>query len=165
MAPSPRARRLRRLAGAGTLVILVTVGLAATMTGAQAATVFIADFECGGTGGWSKSGGSWSVVTDGSQTVRQTNAGSENARSLTGAAGWTDYTVAARVKPLSFGSGGFVGLLARAKTSTTFYRLALLPGQAQLQAVNSGSVTVLGTAARTVTTGTWYALSMTVTGS
>ena len=46
------------------------------------------------------------------------------------------------------------GLLARAKSSTTFYRLALLPGQAQLQAVNSGSVTVLGTAARTVSPGT-----------
>ncbi|MGW4947992.1 family 16 glycoside hydrolase [Actinoplanes sp. NPDC004185] len=165
MAPSPRARRLRRLAGGGTLVALVTAGLALTVTSAQAATVFTADFESGSTSGWSKSGGTWSVVADGTQTLRQSNAGSENARELAGDAGWTDYAVSAKVKPLSFGSGGFVGLLARAKSSTTFYRLALLPGQAQLQAVNSGSITVLGTAARTVSTGTWYSLSLSVSGS
>jgi len=166
MAPSPRARRLRRLAGVGGLVVLMTAAFAVTVTNAEAATVFTADFESGSATGWSKSGGTWSVVADGTQTLRQTNADSENARDFAGEAGWTDYTVSAKVKPLSFGSGGFVGLLARAKTSTTFYRLALLPGnQAQLQAVNSGSVTVLGTASRTVATGTWYTLSLTVTGT
>ncbi|MEU4215121.1 family 16 glycoside hydrolase [Actinoplanes sp. NPDC026623] len=165
MTPLPRARRLRRLAGAAGLVALVTAGLAVTVTSAEAATLFTADFESGSTSGWSKSGGTWSVVADGSQTLRQSNVSSENARELGGDAGWTDYTVSARVKPISFGSGGFAGLLARAKSSTTFYRLALLPGQAQLQAVNSGSVTVLGTSARTVTTGTWYTVSLTVTGT
>ncbi len=153
MAPSPRARRLRRLAGAGGLAVLVTAGLAATVTNAQAATVFTADFESGSTSGWSKSGGTWSVVADGSQTLLQTNAGSENARNFAGDTSWADYTITARVKPLSFGSNGFVGLLARAKSSTTFYRLALLPGnQAQLKAVNSGSVPVLGTSSRKVAT-------------
>jgi hypothetical protein len=164
MASTPRAR-LRRLAGAGGLVALVTAGLALTVTSAQAAAVFSANFESGSTSGWSKSGGTWSVVADGSQTLRQSNAGSENARELAGDAAWTDYTVTARVKPLSYSSDGFAGLLARAKSSTTFYRLALLPGQAQLQAVNSGSVTVLGTAARTVSTGTWYTVSLSVTGT
>jgi 3-keto-disaccharide hydrolase len=161
MTSSPRARRL---ICAGGLAVLVTAGLAATVTSAEAATVFTADFESGA-GGWSKSGGTWSVVADGSQTLRQTNAGSENARDFAGDAAWTDYTVSARVKPLAFSSGGFAGLLARAKSSTTFYRLALLPGQAQLQAVNSGSVTVLGSVSRTVTTGNWYALSLSVSGS
>jgi pectate disaccharide-lyase len=166
MAPSPRARRLRRLAGVGGLAVLVAAGLAVTVTNAEAATVFTADFESGSTSGWSKSGGTWSIVADGSQTLRQTNAGSENARDFAGDAAWTDYTVSARIKPISFGSGGFAGLLARAKSSTTFYRLALLPGnQAQLQAVNSGSITVLGTSSRTVATGTWYSVSLTVSGS
>jgi len=158
--------RARRLAGAGGLAVLVTAGLAATVTSAQAATVFSADFESGSTSGWSKSGGTWAVVADGSQTLRQSNAGSENAREFAGDSGWTDYTVTARVKPISFGSNGFAGLLARAKSSTTFYRLALLPGnQAQLQAVNSGNVTVLGTSSRTVATGSWYTLSLSVAGS
>src|SRR5690349_8200898 len=166
MAPHPRARRLRRLAGVGGLVTLVTAGLVATVTNAEAATVFTADFESGSATGWSKSGGTWTVVADGSQTLRQTNATSENARDFAGEAGWTDYTVSARIKPISFGTNGFVGLLARAKSSTSFYRLALLPGnQAQLQVVNSGDVTVLGTSSRTVTPGTWYTVSLSVTGS
>ena len=162
MAPSFRARRLAVACG---LAVAVPAVLVATMTGAQAATVFTADFESGGAPGWSKSGGSWSVVTDGSRTLRQTNAGSENARDFAGDAAWTDYTVTARVKPLSFAAGGFVGVLARAKGSTTYYRLALRPGQAQLQAVDGGRITVLGSAARPVTTGTWYTVSLTAAGS
>ena len=74
--------------------------------------------------------------------------------------------VQARVKPLSFGSGGVVGLLARASGSTKFYRLALMPGnQVQLQAVNGSSVTVIGGASRTVSTGTWYTLAIEVDGT
>ena len=164
--PRPAARRWRRPALAA---VAATAALTATAMGmnsfAFAATAFSADFESGNTNGWSKSGGSWSVVADGTQTLRQTNAGSENARVFAGESSWSNYTVTARVKPLSFGSGGFAGLLARSKSSTTFYRLALLPGQAQLQAVNSGSVTVLGTASRTVATGSWYTLALTVNGS
>ncbi|GAB6899116.1 cellulose-binding protein [Kineosporia succinea] len=85
--------------------------------------------------------------------------------SSAGDTSWTDYTVSGRVKALSLGTGGFAGLLARAQSSTTFYRLALVSGHAQLQAVNSGAVTVLATSTSTVTTGTWYTLSLTVSGS
>ncbi|MET0495370.1 MAG: hypothetical protein ABW000_19785 [Actinoplanes sp.] len=102
--------------------------LGVTVTSAEAATVFTAAFESGSTGEWSKSGGTWTVVADGSRTLRQSNASSENARDLAGDTGWTDYPVSARVKPLAFGSGGFAGLPARAKSSTTYYRPALLPG-------------------------------------
>ena len=165
--PRPAARRWRRPALSA--AVAATAALAVTALGmnssAFAATVFGADFESGGTNGWSKSGGTWSVVADGSQTLRQTNATSGNARVFAGDTGWSDYTVSARVKPISFGSGGFAALLARARSSTTFYRLAVLPGQVQLQAVNSGSVTVLGTSSRTVATGTWYTLNLTVAGS
>jgi hypothetical protein len=54
------------------------------MTTAEAATVFSATFESGGTNGWSKSGGTWTGVSDGSPTLRQTNATSENARTFAG---------------------------------------------------------------------------------
>ncbi|WP_433062057.1 family 16 glycoside hydrolase [Dactylosporangium sp. CS-033363] len=142
------------------------VVLAAVTQVAFAATTFSATFEDGSTSGWSKSGGTWSVVTDGSKVLQQSNAGSENARDFAGDSGWTDYTVQASVKPLALGSGGFAGLLARSTGATTFYRLALLPGnQVQLQAVNGGTVTVLGSAARTVSTGTWYTLAISVTGN
>jgi hypothetical protein len=132
---------------------------------AFAATLFSDNFEDGDTSGWSKSGGTWAVVTDGSKALQQSNAGSENAREFAGTSSWSNYTVSARVKPTSLASNGFAGLLARSTSSTTFYRLALLPsGTVQLQAVNSGSATVLGSVSRSVSTGTWYTLALTVSG-
>src|SRR5262245_47852949 len=156
-------RRWPIVAGA---VAVLTAAAATFASFAGAATAFSDNFESGAAGSWSKSGGTWSVVSDGSQVLRQTNAGSENARDFNGSTSWTNVTVQARVKPLSLGSGGFVGLLARAAGATTFYRLALLPdNQVQLQAVNGGSVTVLGSASRTVATGTWYTLAIDVNGT
>ncbi|MFI9526133.1 right-handed parallel beta-helix repeat-containing protein [Micromonospora rosaria] len=162
-----RPSRQRRLALALVAVLAPALALvAATATTASAATLFSDDFTDGDTGGWSKSGGTWSVVTDGSPAVRQSNAGSENARFFAGSTGWTGYTVRARVKPVSLGAGGHVSLLARASTSTTFYRLALLPAnQVQLQAVSGSAVTVLGTTSRAVAAGTWYSLALEVSGS
>jgi pectate lyase len=156
----------RRSALAASVAVAAAILVTAVGAGhsAYAATVFSADFESGASG-WSKSGGTWTVVADGSQTMRQTNASSENARQFAGDSSWTNYTVTARVKPLSFSSGGFAALLARSKSSTTFYRLALLGGQAQLQAVNSGNVTVLAGSSRSISTGTWYSLSLAVSGS
>jgi hypothetical protein len=145
---------------------LLAAGTVLATHAAFADTAFSADFENGSTNAWSKSGGTWSVVTDGSKVLQQSNASTDNARLFAGNSSWTDYTVQGRVKPLTLGGNGYVGLLARATSSTTFYRLALLPGNlVQLQAVNSGSVTVLGSASRTVSTGTWYTLSLTVSGS
>lgn len=145
---------------------LLVAGTVAMTQVAFAATAFSANFEDGSTSAWSKSGGTWTVVTDGSKVLQQSNATTSNARLFAGDSSWTDYTVQARVKPLSLGSGGYVGLLARASSATTFYRLALLPGNSvQLQAVNSGSVTVLGSLSRTVATGTWYTLALTVQGT
>jgi hypothetical protein len=163
---SPVRRRWRRwplVTGAVAVLVAGAIGFGHS---ALAATVFTDNFEDGDSSGWSKSGGTWAVVADGSQTVRQSNAGSENARLFAGTTSWTAYTVQARVKPLSLGSGGHAGLLARANGSTTFYRLALLTGnQVQLQAVKGSAVTVLGSAARTVATGTWYTLAIEVNGS
>jgi hypothetical protein len=149
----------------GVVAVLTASAIALSPT-AQAATLFTDDFSDGNTNGWSKSGGTWAVVTDGSPAARQSQASSENARLFAGSTSWTAYRVQARVKPLSFGSGGVVGLLSRASGSTKFYRLALLPGsQVQLQAVNGSSVTVIGSASRTVAIGTWYTLAIEASGT
>jgi hypothetical protein len=117
---------------------------------ASASTLLGDDFSDGDAAGWSRSGGTWTVVSDGSPVLQQSNAGTDNARVFAGDSSWSDYAVQARVKPLTLGATGSVALLTRASGSTTFYRLVLLPGQAQLQLVKSGQVTVLGSAARTV---------------
>ncbi|MBB5874231.1 hypothetical protein F4553_007665 [Allocatelliglobosispora scoriae] len=161
--PHPWLRLLPLVIGA---VIAVTAASVVLGQNAFAATVFSDDFEDGNADGWSKSGGDWSVVTDGSKALRQTKATTDNARQFAGSTSWTNYTVSASVKPLSYGSGGFVALLARSTGSTTFFRLALLPGNTvQLQAVNSGAVTVLGSASRSTATGTYYTLAIEANGS
>ncbi|MFF5294839.1 cellulose-binding protein [Paractinoplanes globisporus] len=167
MAPHPRARRLRRLAGVGGLVTLVTAGLFVTVTNAEAATVFSADFENGSTSGWSKSGGTWSVVADGSQVLQQSDTGSERAREFAGDSGWTNYSVQARVKATSFAtSAGVVALTARAAGATKMYRLSLTGGnKVQLETMNGSAISVLGSLSQTISTSTFYTLKLSLNGS
>jgi pectate lyase len=134
---------------------------------AAAATLFSDDFGDGNADGWSKSGGAWSVVTDGTPAYNQSNVGSELARAFAGSTSWTNYSLQARVKPTGFdGSARYVGIGARTSSNTTFYRLALLnTNRAELQVVNSGSVTVIGGVNQTVSTGTWYTLRIDVSGN
>ncbi|WP_326549725.1 family 16 glycoside hydrolase [Micromonospora sp. NBC_01813] len=159
-----RRRGLLTALGASAITAALIVGVT---TNAQAATLFSDDFESGGTSGWSKSGGSWEVVSDGSQVLRQDNTGSNLARFFAGSTSWTDYQLQARVKPLSFnGSNRFVGIATRVASNTKMYRLALInSNRAELQVVNGSSVTVLGSASLSVATGTWYTLRIESSGS
>ncbi|OAA25454.1 Pectate lyase [Frankia sp. EI5c] len=136
-------------------------------TAASASALFADDFEDGDLAGWSKSGGSWSVVADGSKVLRQDKATSELARQFAGSASWADVTVQARVKPTVFGgSAGLAAVAARASSNTTFVRLALLSsGRAELQAVTGGRVAVIGAKSVAVTTGRWYSLALDVRGT
>jgi hypothetical protein len=135
---------------------------------ALAATLFSDGFESGLSSGWSKSGGTWAVVSDGSQVLQESSTTSDLAREFNGSTSWTDYSVQARVKPLAFGSSdGVVGISARSASSSKFYRLTLTSsGQAVLQAyAGSASVTTLGSASIGATTGSWYTLRLDVTGT
>ncbi|MEV6846480.1 pectate lyase [Actinoplanes sp. NPDC051411] len=166
MAPrSVPRRRLHRLAAAGGLAAAVAATFALTVTDASAATVFSSNFESGSTG-WSKSGGTWSVVSDGSQVFQQSDAGSARAREFAGDAGWTDYSVQARVKATSFGSSTAVAALtARVDSATKMYRLSLVGGgKVQLEAMSGSTITVLGSLSRSLSTSTWYTLKLTVAG-
>jgi hypothetical protein len=167
MAPSVRPRRMRRLAGAGALAALITAGLAVTVATAEAATVFSADFESGSTSDWSKSGGTWSVVTDGTKVLQQSDTTSERAREFGGTTSWTNYAVQARVKATAFGStSGVVALTARAAGATRMYRLSLTgAGKVQLEAMNGSAVTVLASLSQTISTSTFYTLRLTTSGT
>ncbi|MEV4659344.1 pectate lyase [Micromonospora sp. NPDC049301] len=160
----------RRLPGRRPLLLAVgasvtVAALAAGMTSAFAATVFTDDFNDGNTSGWSKSGGTWTV--DGSGVLNQSNAGSELARQFAGQTSWTNYSVQARVRPVSFGSSSaLVGLAARSSSSTKMYRLALLGnGRAELQAVNGSAITAIGSASLGIDTGSWYTVRIEASGS
>ena len=162
-------RRPWRLAGLFTGVAMVVAGLVAVSAPAVlAATLYSNDFEAGDLTGWSKSGGTWGLATDGTQVFQQSKLDSSDAREFySPGSTFTNYTVQARVKPLAFGAATrFVALNARVQSATSEYRLALLDSnQAQLQTVDSGSVTVLGSRSLTVSTGTFYTLQITVSGT
>jgi len=145
----------------------LTVLLGVAGTGAALADVFFGDtFDDGDANGWTKTGGSWSVVTDGTPAYRQASTGA-NAKTQAGDLTWTDYTVRARVKPIAFAtSARSAGITARSTTLSSYYALVLTGGgAAQLQRVSNGTVTMLGSGAVAVTPGTWYAVALRVTGS
>jgi len=133
---------------------------------AHAATLFSDDFSDGNADGWSRSGGSWSVVVEGSAAYRQSSMGSD-AKAQAGSTSWADYAVEARVRPLSFnGSNRSVGVIARAQNMTNFYTLGLSNnGQVELGRRAGGSPQVLAAAPVSVTTGTWYTVRLEVFGS
>ncbi|MDI1465205.1 pectinesterase family protein [Catellatospora sp. KI3] len=139
---------------------------ALTVTAASAATLFTDDFTDGDSSGWTASGGTWSVAADGGNVLRQSGTSSD-ARARAGSSAWTNYTVTARVKPIAFnGSNRFAALLARAQSSTSYYYLALRSNHTvELKKLVNGSSTTLATGAVTVTAGTWYTLSLSVSGT
>ena len=133
-------------------------------TSAQSTTLFTDDFQDGNSNGWSKSSGTWVVVTDGSLVFRQTGT---SADSRAAADAWTNYSVQARVKPIAFnGANRYVGLIARATNSNHFYYLALTNGNQLVLARRDGDTsTTLVSRSFTVTAGTFYTLRLVAQGS
>ncbi|GAA1416457.1 family 16 glycoside hydrolase [Catellatospora coxensis] len=165
MRAAPRRRRLAAAFGAGLTALVVALGATQFGGTAYAATLFSDDFEDGNSTGWSKSGGSWSVVSDGSQVYRQTSTGAD-AKAQAGST-WTGQSVSARVKPIAFGSSTrSVGVAARLQSLSNYYSLVLTgSGTAQLRRVSGGGVTTLATATVAVSPGTWYTLRLDAFGS
>ncbi|MFI7542771.1 family 16 glycoside hydrolase [Actinoplanes sp. NPDC049599] len=158
-------RKKAMLAALGAAALTVLLGIAGPRA-AFADTFFSDTFDDGDASGWAKTGGSWSVVADGSPAYRQASTGA-NAKTQAGDPAWTDYTVRARVRPITFATPArSVGITARSTSMSSYYALVLTGGgAAQLQRVANGTVTTLGTAAVGVTPGTWYTLALRVTGS
>ncbi len=147
-------------------VFLVVMLLILAYYPIQAAVLFSEDFEDGNFNGWSTSGGSWSVVTDGTKVDKQSSV-SANAHTYTGTATWSNYTVKARVKLLSFnGTDRPVGLCARFQSSSNFYALTVSnANKLEIRKKASGSFTTLASKAYTAQTGTWYDFKLVVNGS
>ncbi len=151
------------------VVTAVTIAAAVLLCGnqyLQAATVFSDDFEDGNSNGWSTSGGSWSVVTDGTKVYKQSGT-SATTLSYTGTASWSNYTVQARVKPLSFnGTDRIVGLAARVQSSSNYYFLSLSnSNKLEIRKKAGGTVSTLATKTYTVQTGIWYTLKLDLNGT
>src|SRR6185295_264532 len=154
--------RARALTIAITLPVLL-LGLCAA---AQSQTLFSDNFQSGNANAWSRSSGTWTVVTDGTLVFRQSGT-SADSRARAGSTSWTNYSVQARVKPIAFnGSNRYVGLIARATNSNHFYYLALTNGNQLVLARRDGDTsTTLASRSFTVTAGTFYTLRIVAQGS
>jgi hypothetical protein len=154
--------RPRRATLAATFVAAVaaTAGITVNAFAADAALQF--DFENGDTAGWSKSGGSWSVVADGgSNALRQSDAGRDLARMFAGDSDWTDYTLQGRVRPVDLSAAdAAAGIVARADGARRFVRLVLVSDGARLQEVRGSAVTTLGSAK--LASAGWHTLKLSV---
>jgi pectate lyase len=160
------SRRRHRIAIGIATAVTVAAATVAVSSGAQAATIFSDDFEDGNSAGWTASGGSWSVVTDGDRAYRQTGTSSD-ARARAGDPAWRDYTVSADVRPNAFnGTNRFVAVLARAQSNTSYYYVALRSNNTvELKKLVGGSSTTLAAAPLTVAVGTQYRVSLEVRGT
>jgi pectin methylesterase-like acyl-CoA thioesterase len=132
----------------------------------SAAGVFSADFEDGNAGEWASIGGNWAVVADGSKVLRQSSI-IANTYAAAGSSVWTNYTVQARLKIVSFnGTDRFIGLCARYRDSNNFYYLRLSnKNTMEIRKKVNGSTTSLAATAYTIKTGTWYTVKLVVDGS
>jgi pectate lyase len=162
---APRPKVLYSIVATAAAILLIA-GFVSTGGRAFAATLFSDDFEDGNSSGWTASGGSWTVGTDGSRVLVQTGTSSD-ARARAGSAGWTDYSVTVRAKLTAVnGANRFVAVLARAQSATSYYYLALRTNNTvELKRLVGGSSTTLASAPVTVTVGTWYTLRLQVAGT
>jgi pectate lyase len=145
---------------------LITSLVIAFATNAFAATLFSDNFDDNNSDGWTRSGGSWSVVADGSPVFRQTSTGAD-AKAQAGSSAWTDYAAQTRVKPLAFnGTGRYAAVLARAQNMTNYYYLGVTNGnQVVLGKRVGGAASTLASAPFTAPVGTWQTLRLEAFGS
>ncbi|GGN13917.1 pectate lyase [Actinoplanes campanulatus] len=152
-------RKIGWLVGGAAITVLASAVIGGP---ARADALFTDDFDDGDADGWSRNGGAWSIVTDGTPAYQQTSTGA-NARALAGTTTWTDYSVRARVKQI--GAGTSAGVAARAQSTSQYYTLVIAGGAAQLQRVSGGTATTLATAVVGGSAGTWRTLALDVRGS
>jgi len=156
-----RARKNIVLIIAGALfAILIGYGISAQTQ------LFSDDFQDGNDNGWTKSSGTWAVVTDGSLAYRQSGTSADsNAR--TGSSSWTNISVQARVKPIAFnGADRYVGVTTRVVNSNHYYFFALQNGNRLLLGKRAGSSPItLATKSFTFSPGTFFTLRLDANGS
>ena len=136
--------------------------------GAAAGTVlFSDDFEDGATSKWVASGGTWSIVTDGTKAYAQTAAGTGSTviLSAAGSTTWTDQVVEARVKITAFGGSStsyFAAIYARFN-GTDYYSLCLRSDGKLV--IRKDKTSLSNAADASITESTWYTVKFSVVGS
>src|SRR5215475_8909763 len=158
-----------RIRGGKNIVLAIAGALFCVLLGfgiSAQTQLFSDDFEDGNDNGWTKSSGTWSVVTDGSLAYRQAGTSADsNARA--GSPSWTNISIQARVKPIAFnGADRYVGVTTRVVNSNHYYFFALQNGNRLLLGKRAGSSPItLATRSFTFSPGTFFTLRLDANGS
>ncbi len=133
-------------------------------TVSQPITLLSDNFEDNDYSDWATSGGTWSLISDGSLALSQSLASGE-ALAYTGNASWNNYTYSARVKLLT--ASGNAGLVFRYADNSNYYmfRLNDAVDKAELYKKSGGTMTLVGSASVTITPGQWADMKVTVSGN
>ncbi|WP_164716346.1 family 16 glycoside hydrolase [Paenibacillus whitsoniae] len=125
-------------------------------------TVFSDNFE-NGSSNWTTSGGTWSVITDGTKVLNQSLATGE-ALAFAGSS-WTNYTYSSKVKLNNTYANA--GLLFRVTDANNYYMLRINNSTNALELYKkvSGTLTLLTSASFSSSISTWYDLKVKVTGN
>jgi len=115
-------------------------------------------------GGWTASGGTWSVAAAESRVVEQIQVTSAALELFAGDLSWTDYTVSADVRAPS--GAAFFGIVGRHRDPNNTYMLVLKNGNTwQLGKRVNGVFTSMALGAFPYAAGTWYTLELDFRGT
>lgn len=123
------------------------------------------DFEDGNANGWLASSGTWSVMTDGSSVLTQSDSTAAQSNAYRGSPAWTNYGIEARIKIMTFGSNGSAALRVRFADAYNNYYLLLNGTQAVLKRKENGVTTTLSTQPFVANLNTWYKVKLVATGA
>lgn len=123
------------------------------------------DFQDGDASGWLASGGTWSVVTDGSSVLTQSDSAAPQFFAYRGSSHWSNQGIEARIKVVTFGSSGSAMLRTRFSDANNYYYLLLNGTQAVLKKKDGGVTTTLTTQSFTAIPGTWYKVRLVASGA
>ncbi|MDQ0059192.1 cell division septation protein DedD [Paenibacillus harenae] len=152
------------------LSIIVSVSLIVPfimINTAAAGTLYSERFDAGQATGWTATTGSWSVVQDnGNYVYSQTS--SNEGRTSAGNQAWTDYSVEAQVKIDNFNGTNRTYVAGRYQDGNNFYAASLYNsdgGKLELRKKVSGSSSTLATTDYAISTGVWYTIKLSLSGS
>lgn len=118
--------------------------------------------------GWTKTGGTWSILNDSGYCYDQSNSSGE-ALAVYGSSGWRDYVYEADVKVTSEGTGATgPGLAFRVVDSNNYYMLQLRrpANVVRLWKKQAGAWTQIGSDVPfTSSTGVWYSMRVELAGT
>ncbi|WP_438445456.1 family 16 glycoside hydrolase [Gorillibacterium sp. sgz5001074] len=129
------------------------------------------NFDDGNAAGWTTTGGTWSVATDGTPAYVQTDAQAAGVNSITGNATWTDTAVSAKLKANALtGTYSGIGLNLRYKDTSNLYSFSYYSGGAgssvlKISKCVNGTWTDLATMPYSLTLGAWYNFQAVADGS